>query len=400
MDLSYIRYNTPTAIALFLLSPLLALPYIFLGIYKQEKSAYLLFSLFIGLLAWLQVPMADLFRHTLNAYNYFEKPLSRIDNNPDFIIPLANWFLMNNGIPYQYLRLVSVSESFFVLTVVFQYMVSTSEREYTQGEAFLRFCILWLFFEFIQTTSGVRYGFALCQYVFAMHLAFNKRNYIGAFMFALLATKIHDSFSYLIPISILLYVLCVSRKVSIIILFVLSAIALAVISRFSYMLGRRADWYFEGGTSVSGSGFQNITIYGLILFILIRIFLLPYVYLAFKYFSSSAKWTRMAMVWIILCCVFLTNSDMLFRIAFVMSSIGIFLLLDVESRIKISKKMITLVLWCGIATTFLNTVNYRNYIINSRFQYIAMPVPIILQNHYEKQWIMEHVSGNKIKAVN
>lgn len=400
MDLSYIRYNTPTAIALFLLSPLLALPYILLGIYRQEKSAYLLFSLFIGLLAWLQVPMADLFRHTLNAYNYFEKPLSRIDNNPDFIIPLANWFLMNNGIPYQYLRLVSVSESFFVLTVVFQYMVSTSEREYTQCEAFLRFCILWLFFEFIQTTSGVRYGFALCQYVFAMHLAFNKRNYIGAFMFALMATKIHDSFSYLIPISILLYVLCVSRKVSIIILFVLSTIALAVISRFSYMLGRRADWYFEGGTSVSGSGFQNITIYGLILFILIRIFLLPYVYLAFKYFSSSAKWTRMAMVWIILCCVFLTNSDMLFRIAFVMSSIGIFLLLDVESRIKISKKMITLVLWCGIATTFLNTVNYRNYIINSRFQYIAMPVPIILQNHYEKQWIMEHVSGNKIKAVN
>lgn len=400
MDFSYIRYNTPTAIALFLLSPLLALPYILLGIYRQEKSAYLLFSIFIGFLAWLQVPMADLFRHTLGAYSYFEKPLSRIDNNPDFIVPLANWLLMNNGIPYQYLRLISVSESFFVLTVVFQYMINSSEREYSQGEAFSRFFILWLFFEFIQTTSGVRYGFALCQYVFAMHLAFNKRNYIAALLFALFATKIHDSFSYLIPISILLYILCVSRKISVILLIVLSTIALAVISRFSYMLGRRADWYFEGGTSVAGVGYQSITVYGLILFILIRLFLIPFVYLAFKHFSSSSKWTRMAMVWIILCCVFLTNSVMLFRIAFVLSSIGIFLLLDVESRVEISKKMVTLILCCGVATTFLNTVNYRNYIINSRFQYIAMPVPVILQNQYEKQWIMEHVSGNKIKAVN
>lgn len=108
-----LKYSTPAAIALFLLSPLLALPYIILGIYRGEKSAYFLFSLFLGFLAWLQIPFADLFRHTMNAYNYCEKPFDRVFNNSDFIIPLANWVLMKYHIPYQYLRLFSVTECFF-----------------------------------------------------------------------------------------------------------------------------------------------------------------------------------------------------------------------------------------------------------------------------------------------
>lgn len=50
----YIRLYTVTVATLFLLSPLLALPYILLGIYRQERSAYFFFALFLGFLAWLQ----------------------------------------------------------------------------------------------------------------------------------------------------------------------------------------------------------------------------------------------------------------------------------------------------------------------------------------------------------
>lgn len=67
----YIRLYTVTVATLFLLSPLLALPYILLGIYRQERSAYFFFALFLGFLAWLQVPLSDLFRHSLNIYHYF-----------------------------------------------------------------------------------------------------------------------------------------------------------------------------------------------------------------------------------------------------------------------------------------------------------------------------------------
>lgn len=161
----YIRLYTVTVATLFLLSPLLALPYILLGIYRQERSAYFFFALFLGFLAWLQVPLSDLFRHSLNIYHYLDKPFSYAYVNKqsaDYFIPIVNWILVNGNIPYQYLRLFSVTESFFLLTVIFNYMIETSEREYTYGEVFMRFCIMYLFFEFIMTTSGVRYGFAVC----------------------------------------------------------------------------------------------------------------------------------------------------------------------------------------------------------------------------------------------
>ena len=157
----YIRLYTVTVATLFLLSPLLALPYILLGIYRQERSAYFFFALFLGFLAWLQVPLSDLFRHSLNIYHYLDKPFSYAYVNKqsaDYFIPIVNWILVNGNIPYQYLRLFSVTESFFLLTVIFNYMIETSEREYTYGEVFMRFCIMYLFFEFIMTTSGVRYG--------------------------------------------------------------------------------------------------------------------------------------------------------------------------------------------------------------------------------------------------
>lgn len=282
----YIRLYTVTVATSFLLSPLLALPYILLGIYRQERSAYFFFALFLGFLAWLQVPLSDLFRHSLNIYHYLDKPFSYAYVNKqsaDYFIPIVNWILVNGNIPYQYLRLFSVTESFFLLTVIFNYMIETSEREYTYGEVFMRFCIMYLFFEFIMTTSGVRYGFAVCQYIYALHLVFNKKSWLPALFFALFATQIHVSFAFFIPISVLLYWLCSTKRKTIVFFGLLSVVLIPIISHFSYLLGRRADWYFGGGNSVSDN--SAITIYGFILTIGVRLFLLPFLVLVYQYFT-------------------------------------------------------------------------------------------------------------------
>lgn len=401
VDIAYIRYNTPTAIALFLLSPLLALPYILLGIYQRKRSAFFLFSLFLGVLAWLQLPFADLYRHTINAYRlYYDKPVTSIyvdALSADYAIPLMSWFILNNEIPYQILRLFYITESFFLMTIIFNYMVERSDRIYTQGEVFLRFCILFLFFEFVRTTCGVRYGFAVYQFVFALHLFLNKRSYFLSALFAFFAIAIHASFTYFVPISLALYFICRTRISSFALITLGLLTALTVISKYSYLLGRRADWYFSGGTDVSGNLLASITVYGFILFVFVRVFLFPFVYLAYKHFDLFSKWSRMLVVWMVLLCIFITNITMFNRFAFVISAIGVFVLLEIESKIEIRKSMITLILWCGIVTTVFNTVNCRTIIINSRYQYIAMPIPVILQNQYEKQWILEHVDGNNMK---
>ena len=358
----YIRLYTVTVATLFLLSPLLALPYILLGIYRQERSAYFFFALFLGFLAWLQVPLSDLFRHSLNIYHYLDKPFSYAYVNKqsaDYFIPIVNWILVNGNIPYQYLRLFSVTESFFLLTVIFNYMIETSEREYTYGEVFMRFCIMYLFFEFIMTTSGVRYGFAVCQYIYALHLVFNKKSWLPALFFALFATQIHVSFAFFIPISVLLYWLCSTKRKTIVFFGLLSVVLIPIISHFSYLLGRRADWYFGGGNSVSDN--SAITIYGFILTIGVRLFLLPLLVLVYQYFNPtrvaqyhSCRWTRMAAVWIGMAVMFISNMTMLYRLTFVLSTIGIFLLLEIEQHSYVRKRFITILLWCGIMTTLCN----------------------------------------------
>lgn len=252
------------------------------------------------------------------------------------------------------------------------------------------------------TTSGVRYGFAVCQYIYALHLVFNKKSWLPALFFALFATQIHVSFAFFIPISVLLYWLCSTKRKTIVFFGLLSVVLIPIISHFSYLLGRRADWYFGGGNSVSDN--SAITIYGFILTIGVRLFLLPLLVLVYQYFNPtrvaqyhSCRWTRMAAVWIGMAVMFISNMTMLYRLTFVLSTIGIFLLLEIEQHSYVRKRFITILLWCGIMTTLCNTVNYRSIILNSRYQYIAMPVPVILQDHYDKQWILEHVNGNKMK---
>ena len=258
--------------------------------------------------------------------------------------------------------------------------------------------VLWVHHDY----QRVRYGFAVCQYIYALHLVFNKKSWLPALFFALFATQIHVSFAFFIPISVLLYWLCSTKRKTIVFFGLLSVVLIPIISHFSYLLGRRADWYFGGGNSVSDN--SAITIYGFILTIGVRLFLLPLLVLVYQYFNPtrvaqyhSCRWTRMAAVWIGMAVMFISNMTMLYRLTFVLSTIGIFLLLEIEQHSYVRKRFITILLWCGIMTTLCNTVNYRSIILNSRYQYIAMPVPVILQDHYDKQWILEHVNGNKMK---
>lgn len=398
-----LRYGAFPVFCLLIACPLLALPFVIYGIYLQKKSAYFLFALFLGLLSWLQIPFGDLFRHTMQYYDEFRRPIEHIfdfnDGFHDFIGTLGKWILINNGLPYQYFRLISMTESFYILSLIFIWMIKNSPRFYTRSQAFIRFLFLFLFFEFIQTTSGVRYCFAVYNYIYGLHLWFNLRNRIPAIAFFLLSICIHDTMLFFIPLSFILYLGCYSRKRSIIILLLSFVLALAAVSALSVLMGRKAEFYFEGGTSIAGNTFQNVTIYGFILFTASRLFLAPFAYLAFRYFKPNAVWIRMMIVWTIVMCVFITNGVMIFRIAVFISAIIPYMIIDLECFRNIKQSVFKLLLCCAYLNTLFNTVNYRNYILNSRFEYIATPVPVILNYSYEKSWILDHIDGNTIKKT-
>ena len=87
---------------------------------------------------------------------------------------------------------------------------------------------------------------------------------------------------------------------------------------------------------------------------------------------------------------------MIFRITFVFAAIGPFVLLATETNNIIHKNLIKLIVFCGCAITVFNAVNYRETILNSRFQYIAAPIPFILDNHYDQYWILRYIDNNRM----
>ena len=61
---------------LYLISPILSLPFILLDIRNGKKSAVLVFAIFLGSVAYCTIPLQDLFRHLVHYENYSSYGLS------------------------------------------------------------------------------------------------------------------------------------------------------------------------------------------------------------------------------------------------------------------------------------------------------------------------------------
>lgn len=397
---SAIRYHWLPATALFILSPLLSMPIVLYGVYRQKVSGYVLFALFFGLLAWLQVPLGDLYRHTMDTTYYIGKTfgdvISEVKRFPDFISALGKWFLVNNNLTYQWYRLFWVTESFLALALPLRWMLLNSKKVYTYKEAFTRFCIFFLFFEFIMNTSGVRYCCACYNYVLGIHLLLNRKQFIPSIIILLMATKIHNSLTFLIPLSFVIYFLTRKRNLGIIVaVFMMIIISLMLTEFGQEMLGRKAEFYFEGGKSIGGGALKSTPI-GFILHIGMRVFLLPFAYLSYKYFSIKDKWVRILFSWVLIMIIFITNEAMIFRISVLIGSVGVLSLIDIESKYNLKKRFITIVVWCGVMTTICNTLTYHSVILNSHYERIITPVPMILDYTYELSWIHRNIIDNQM----
>lgn len=382
---------------LFFISPLLSLPLILYGIYHQKKSAYFFFSLFIGILAWLQIPLADLYHHTLIAEHFSKGSLDSIFNrgDSDFIIYTLSWIILKLGLPYQTVRFLTAFESFFILTIILRYMLINSEKVYSQKDAFIRFILLFLFYELIQTVSGTRYGVASYNYIFSLHMWFNRKNYFGFILFTLIAVFTHEAYLYFAPLSFIAIICCKNRPTAIVIMILTMIAILPFINYFSDSLGRRSEFYFADGKAMDQAQ-KGTTIIGGILFYGCRIFILPFIYLALKYFSKKLMWSRAVLIWSAFLFATIINLTLIFRFALLIQVIGIFALIQIESKYKISRKIISLILICGLCLSLFNAVNHRMYIYNSRYQYSILPIPIILNYEYKIPWIKSHIRSGTI----
>lgn len=374
---------------IFLLSPLLSLPLIFYGIYHRKKGSFLMLALFIGVLGWLLAPLHDLYRLTYTFHYYerhtFVSSMNFINLSLNGTLAPIFWCMSHIGIPFEAIRAVVVSIGFYLLCVVFNYMIDHSSCHYKKPDIFLRFIIFLLFFDVFYVIEGIRYGFSMCVFLYALHQLFNRGNRkLFVFLF-LFAGCWHLAFFYFGGVTILMYALKMRQRTYILFLFVLIIGVLIALSHATALFGGRAVWYLSGKGDKLAQ-YSGMTMVGLTVYFLMRLSALPYAILVLRYYAIEKKWIRMAMGWIILSLTVSFNAVFFYRSWWVFTTIGIFAFLDIEDSIKNRRQWLCTLLLSSILFCSVATIRFHSYIYYSNYYRLITPVPYILTQTYDQKW--------------
>lgn len=386
-----------TAFSIFILSPLMALPYIIYGIYGRNKGALFMLALFLGMMAYLTIPTQDLYRHTLNYYSWQGKTVSSITFEHlqlNGIIVYLNQFMSNNDIPFEYMRLVFTIVAFMLLSSIWKYKMEESECDYSYKEHFLRFCIFFLFFDYFYTVQGVRYGFALSIYFYGVHQLIDLERKSNFWLLLMVSGCVHSAMFLFGILTFMLFQLKVKRSnaiIAAIVVFVtFNALFLGVTST---LLGRRMDWYFSEKSTVSA--YSNMTTIGAFVFWSMKAFALPFAFLLYRYYDTKMKWCRMSLAWFVISLAFVNNAVLLYRAWWGFMAMGIYLLLEIEEvHGKLSYSKIRNLLICGLLFLSFNAINSRSMLLYSHLERLSLPVPYILTQHYSKEWVLHNIDSH------
>ncbi len=377
-------------------SPLLALLYIIYGIYRQYVGSVYVFSLFLGIFAYLIVPFQDIYRQMINYYYWQGKAISDIDIldlQLNGIIVYLYQFMVNNDIPYDFIRLVEIPVAFSLLYSIFKYKIKESPTLYTYHDINVRLFVLFLFFDLLYTASGVRFGFSLCVYLYGLHLIFDKNQKVKSFFFLAFAACFHSAFIMLGLLSFFIYKAKISFKRVVLVALLCSILVNVFLSTFgAQLLGARMDWYFSSKSNVAS--YSKMTLIGFTVFWLQKLCALPFAFILFKYNNSNSKWCKMALVWLTLSLVFVSNAVFFYRIWWVFMAIGIYMFLDIEREYFFSTAQIRRLVVCGLMFCFFNLINYHSMLARYPFMSLCKPVPYILAHHYSKQEVFKIVKEN------
>lgn len=377
------------------LCPLLSIPFIVYGIYHQQKGAYALLSLLLGVFAFISAPSGDLYRHYCQ-YNYFAiRPFSSItwvDISLNGVLPCLYWIMARANIGFSYLRFFELSVGFYLICNIFNYMINTSNANYSKKDTFIRFALLFLFFDFLYTTMGVKFGFALCTYLYSLHLVLNKQKWTTGIIFFVITCMWHSSFLFTGPFVYAIYLIKPQKKSAIILCILLAIVIPLIISIIGVILfGRRFDFYFSNKAD-NVTSYSAMTKIGLLLYILPKLTIIPFAIILLRKYVTESAWCRIALGWFMLSVILITNAVAFYRFWWAFMSIGVFLILDLESKNGLfASKTIHKLVICGILFTALNCLVYHKEIIYSNYYRSIYPIPLVINSDYEKRWVLKNI---------
>lgn len=196
---------------IFLFSPLVSIPFIFLQFKKKRNSlALFLLSVFIGFLSFLYIPdiTNDKARYIeryleFKSYN-FDQLLHYFQVSPDYIFDILLFLFAKAGISYNVLFLLLTSFTVYSLFIFVKKIILKSG---IPGYRYnIELIVLTIFsFSLPGLFSGIRFAFAGSIFVWVFYFLFFTKNSKKAIILFALTILIHFSFSFFIPAIVLVF---------------------------------------------------------------------------------------------------------------------------------------------------------------------------------------------------
>lgn len=385
--------------SILILSPLLALPLIVYGIYHQYKGCQTALAVFMAFLAFLTAPVGDLYRHTIfyfMIHNYsFNRFVETVES--DFIIQLIEFFMAKYNIPYEFLRLVYTFISYSILNYIFNQLISKSNYKYRKSEYFNRYLLTFICMDFFQLVLGVRYTFAASVFTLAVYYYLCEKKYVLSLPLAILSISIHYSFLYYGFFIFFLLHIRINKQVFAILLLSGFIISEILISQFQSIL-LEEDMQGAGylGEGKWAKGYRQAQEFNNVMYSYAKyIACIPATLYALQRVKKGRVYQYFLTLSLILAVTLPLGSipDRIPTIFFL--CVPILILWDESLNRKKMVRKYYCAIYCSIvliyAATFYGMKNPR---FHSEYQYIALPVPYILNHQYDYGWMFRHINND------
>lgn len=188
-------------ILIFILYPLLSLPFILKGILKRERWAYVLGAFFMGYMGMLYPPAGDMYRYAedFNLYKELDWEYFGILMvlKFDYFLPLLSWILGKLGAYPESTRFLFVACSYFLLFDLYHDLTSSNKYLTKQTRVYSLILLVPLTF----SSYLFRMGLAQTVLVYGIYWFLIKNKKKG-FFFIIFAVFIHVSYMPFIFIAI------------------------------------------------------------------------------------------------------------------------------------------------------------------------------------------------------
>lgn len=385
----------------FLLVPLYSLPFVYKSIINNERYAFYLFAIFMGLIAYLFPPCGDFSRY-YNDYDIFKGlPFTlfltyiadKFDYLQSMILYLLGYFNLNSD----YSRFIYTTISYILLSHIYLDIIKDKEifrlRRYRRRAFFGFFLLSFVTFAF-------RFSFSAILFTYGLFILLHKRKIYGYF-FLILSVLNHITFvTFLIPVllhKISLFKL--SRRN----LILISLIAI-LLSNFSTLLLTNIpvggdlfqryvtyiDGYWSGeyklDVSFKGLVFEfinKVTYYGVII---VYIFIYP------KCKAKITKEHQLVNALLLSCLLFSVFPVIIGRFLLFLSILMRVFIFVFLSNDKIARKAVFYLCVITMIYNFMGVWSIRRELLFSK-EYLLATSSIfgIFDNTYDGQWFYSNI---------